>query len=338
MARVYVGQMNHGFKTGTQSTVTRPRPAAGNGNGYRGRFAPSPTGALHLGSLLVAVASWLRARQHGGTWLVRIEDVDRTREVSGASRQILNTLAAFGMTSDEPVMYQSQRDESYQQALQTLIDAGQAFACHCSRARIAARGRHRGRCQLPARNPTPGTGEAGPESRPAWRLLAPEREIGFVDALQGPFQQHLRRDVGDFVLKRRDGLWAYQLAVVVDDAAQGITEVVRGADLLDSTPRQILLQQVLGLATPAYAHLPLLLDEHGAKLSKQSRALPVDAAAPLPALRQALRLLGIPGSHLPATATTPERLLAAALPAFCLRQIPTARSLCSATWAAVDKG
>lgn len=332
-----MGRVSPGFNPDAQPGAgLQAADSRAGGSGYRGRFAPSPTGELHMGSLLVALASWLRARQHGGTWLVRIEDVDRVREVPGSARSILAALAAFGMESDEPVLYQSRRDEAYRQALQQLQDAGVAFPCHCSRSQVRARGGHRGRCPAPDRGTGPDT--AGHASRPAWRLLVPDREIGFVDAVQGPVRQSLLREVGDFVLRRRDGLWAYQLAVVVDDADQGITEIVRGADLLDSTPRQILLQQLLGLPTPAHAHLPLLLDDRGAKLSKQSRSAPVDPADPLPAMRHALHLLGVPRARLALRGATPAGLLAAALPAFELTKIRPLRSLRSATWAVWNKG
>ncbi len=295
--------------------------ATGTGRRYRGRFAPSPTGALHLGSLLAAVGSWLRARSQGGDWLVRIEDIDPPREVAGASAAMLETLAAFGMVSDEPVWFQRDREPAYQVALQALIDRDLAFPCLCSRSGLAEAGGHRGRCQ-----PAPGSSET-----PAWRMLAPDLAIGFHDAVQGTFRQNLQRDVGDFVLRRRDGLWAYQLAVVVDDDAQGITEVVRGADLLDSTPRQILLQRALGLATPDHVHLPLLLDDSGDKLSKRLASLPVDPDDPLPPLRRVLRLLGIPGRALPHH-TRSGQLLAAAVRQFDLARIPKSPELRSATW------
>lgn len=294
---------------------------------YRGRFAPSPTGALHLGSLLAAVGSWLRARSQGGDWLVRIEDIDPPREVAGASAAMLATLAAFGLISDEPVWYQRDREPAYQAALETLIGDGHAFPCLCSRSEVAETGGHRGRCQ-----PVPGSSET-----PAWRMLAPDRMIAFHDGVQGHFQQNLQRDVGDFVLRRRDGLWAYQLAVVVDDNAQGITEVVRGADLLDSTPRQILLQQALGMTTPNHVHLPLLLDDSGDKLSKRLASLPVDPDDPLPPLRRVLALLGIPGSTLP-QATSAQQLLVAVSRQFDLGAIAKTRELRSATWNFADNG
>lgn len=249
---------------------------------YRGRFAPSPTGALHFGSLLAALGSWLLARRAGGQWLIRIEDIDPPREVPGAAESQLRTLQAFGLESDEPVLRQSQRDAVYQTALDALLRDGAAFICHCSRADLAASGGVHRRCV------------GGSQRRQcAVRLRVPDgTRIAFDDAIQGRIEQDVAREVGDFVLKRADGYWAYQLAVVVDDAAQGITDVVRGADLLDSTARQIHLQRRLRLPQPRYAHLPLVVDAHGGKLSKSCAALPVDASDPLPALRTAWRLLG----------------------------------------------
>ncbi len=248
----------------------------------RGRFAPSPTGPLHLGSLLAALGSWLLARAAGGEWLVRIEDLDPPREVAGAAAEQLQALAAFGFESDGPVLWQSTRGDAYQAALDRLLASGAAFACHCSRSDLAAdAGIHR-RC-------VPGA----QREDPSIRLRVPDGTlVAFDDAIQGHHVQDVAREVGDFVLRRADGWWAYQLAVVVDDAAQGITDVVRGADLLDSTPRQVLLQRALGLPTPRYAHLPLAVDAHGRKLSKSLAALPVDAGDPLPALRAAWQALG----------------------------------------------
>ncbi len=249
---------------------------------YRGRFAPSPTGPLHFGSLLAALGSWLLARQAGGEWLVRVEDLDPPREVPGAATEQLRTLAAFGLASDGPVLWQSARGAVYQAALDRLLASGRAFACHCSRSALAAEGGVHRACIPGARRPYP-----------AIRLRVPDgARVAFDDAIQGHFEQDVAATVGDFVLRRADGPWAYQLAVVVDDAAQGITDVVRGADLLDSTPRQILLQRALGLPTPRYAHLPLVLDAGGRKLSKSLAALPVQAADPLPALRAAWAALG----------------------------------------------
>lgn len=248
-----------------------------------GRFAPSPTGPLHAGSLLAAFGSWLMARQRGGRWHVRIEDVDRVRAVPGMAEQQLAMLQAFGLDWDGPIVRQSDRDAVYQQALDRLLAAGDAFVCHCSRRDLeASGGRHHGRCTASA-----------PRPDPAVRLRVPRgTRVAFDDRVRGRIEQDVGEAVGDFVLRRADGLWAYQLAVVVDDAAQHVTEVVRGADLLDSTPRQILLQRRLGLPTPAYVHLPLLLDAHGRKLSKSHAALPIDAASPLAALQHAWRQLG----------------------------------------------
>lgn len=253
---------------------------------YRGRFAPSPTGDLHFGSLVAALAGWLRARQRGGAWLLRVEDIDRPREVPGSAASILAALDALGLYADEPPLYQSQREDVYVAALQHLRDAGHAFPCWCSRADLEDAGAlHRdGRCISQRRD----------DREPAWRLRAPDLDIEFDDALQGPQRQNVRDAVGDFVLKRADGLWSYQLACVVDDAYQRITEVVRGHDLIDSTPRQILLQRLLGLPTPAYLHLPLAVDGESRKLSKSTDAPAVDAHDPRATLARALRFLGQP--------------------------------------------
>lgn len=279
----------------------------------RGRFAPSPTGPLHLGSLLAALGSWLMARRAGAEWLVRIEDVDRQREVPGAAAAQLRTLDRLGLVSDRPVLRQSERGEVYAAALAQLRAAGLAFDCHCSRAALAGSGVHRQCVSMPS---------AG--RRPAVRLrVADGAHVAFDDAICGRFAQDVAAEVGDVVLLRADGFWAYQLAVVVDDAAQGIGQVVRGADLLDSTPRQILLQRALGLPTPAYAHLPLLLGEDGAKLSKSLAAAPIDDDDPLPALRMAWRGLGQADKALPAHGGR-DALLAAALREFDPNRIPRA--------------
>ena len=277
----------------------------------RGRFAPSPTGPLHAGSLVAALGSWLFARRAGGQWLVRIEDLDPPREIPGAAAAQLRTLAACGLHPDGPVMRQSDRGGSYQAALQRLLDAGAAFECHCSRSDLAPDdGIHRA-CRPGHRRPDP-----------AIRLRVPDgTRVAFDDALQGRVGQDVAREVGDFVLRRADGFWAYQLAVVVDDAAQGITDVVRGADLLDSTPRQILLQRALGLPTPQYAHLPLIVDEDGRKLSKTLAAAPIDDADPLPALRAAWHALGQDGADVTG-AGGPGRFLAMALARFDPARIP----------------
>ncbi|QBB72686.1 tRNA glutamyl-Q(34) synthetase GluQRS [Pseudolysobacter antarcticus] len=279
---------------------------------YRGRFAPSPTGALHLGSLLVAVGSWLRARSQRGVWIVRMEDLDPAREVPGAARVILDTLAGFGLSSDEPVWYQSQRAEIYSAALIRLQNCGVAFSCGCSRSDLQKNhGLHLHSCEAPA----------NPIYQPAWRVRAPDQVMRFDDLLQGPQQQNLRAEVGDFIVHRAEGHAAYQLAVVVDDAAQGITEVMRGADLIDSTARQIFLQRTLDFAVPDYLHLPLLLDAHGQKLSKQNSSLAVDARDPLPALRAVLDLLGIAAARLPRVASV-DSLLHAAITLFDAGRLP----------------
>lgn len=249
---------------------------------YRGRFAPSPTGPLHAGSLLAAFGSWLLARHAGGQWLVRVEDVDPPRTVAGAIDQQLAALTAFGLTSDEVIAHQSRRDALYQAALDRLLAEDKAFACHCSRTDLADQHGIHHYCVARTER-----------ARPAIRLRVPPGSmVAFDDGLRGRVRQDVHAEVGDFVLRRADGYWAYQLAVVVDDGDQAITDVVRGADLLDSTARQILLQQALGLPTPRYLHLPLLLEPDGVKLSKSAAARPVDAAQPLPALQRAWAQLG----------------------------------------------
>ncbi|HEY9143607.1 MAG TPA: tRNA glutamyl-Q(34) synthetase GluQRS [Arenimonas sp.] len=278
---------------------------------YRGRFAPSPTGPLHFGSLVAALGSWLYARRAGGQWLVRIEDLDPPREVPGAAGRQLATLAAFGLVPDEAPWFQSDRGEAYAAALDTLLASGDAFECHCSRSEIEASGGVHRRC----------VGQPRPGRPPAVRLRLPDVELVFQDRIQGEFRQDLGREVGDVVLRRADGFWAYQLAVVVDDGAQGITDVVRGADLLDSTPRQVYLQQRLGLPTPTYAHLPVVLDADGRKLGKSLAALPVDDRDPLPALRAAWCFLGQDPARLPAVGK-PAQLLERAVAAFDPGRVP----------------
>ncbi|BAN22676.1 tRNA glutamyl-Q(34) synthetase GluQRS [Caballeronia insecticola] len=263
---------------------------------YRGRFAPSPTGPLHAGSLVSALASFLDARAHRGSWIVRIEDVDTPRTVPGAADEILATLAHFGMHSDAPPLWQSARGDAYQAAFERLQATGLVYPCGCTRREIAD-----SLVQAHARHATlayPGTCRHGLNGRPAraWRLRVPDGDaarLSFTDRWQGPQTQDLATEVGDFALKRADGLWAYQLAVVVDDADAGITHVVRGADLLDSTARQIYLQHCLGEPTPAYLHVPVVSNDAGEKLSKQTGAAPLDRHAPLDALAQAARHLGL---------------------------------------------
>jgi glutamyl-Q tRNA(Asp) synthetase len=266
---------------------------------------------LHFGSLLAAFGSWLRARYAGGEWLVRVEDIDPPREVAGAVEDQLRTLAAFGFVSDAPVVRQSERSALYQMALDRLLAQGDAFVCHCSRSTLAAHGGIHRACESGARR-----------WDPAVRLRVAEGTVvRFDDAIQGTVVQDVAAEVGDVVLRRADGLWAYQLAVVVDDAAQGITEVVRGADLLESTPRQILLQRALGLPTPRYAHLPLVVDAEGRKLSKSLSSLPVDGRDPLPALRAAWVALGQRPQSLDGAGSV-DALLGAAHRAFEPARIP----------------
>ena len=277
----------------------RPDPS------YVGRFAPSPTGWLHAGSMVAALASWLDARAHGGRWLVRIEDVDGPRCIAGAEDAILRQLADCGLHPDAPPVRQSDRGALYAQALERLHAAGRAYGCRCTRREIAqallARGLGRerhgdlvypGTCRPGGPQPVP-----WPEAR-AVRLLTcaadgSDTVIDWRDRRLGAQRQNVSREVGDFVLRRADGLWAYQLAVVVDDAAQGVTDIVRGEDLADNTPRQILLRRHLGLPQPRHLHTPLVLAADGQKLSKQNGAAPVDTGRPAEVLAAAARALGL---------------------------------------------
>jgi len=261
---------------------------------YRGRFAPSPTGPLHFGSLVAAVGSHADARASRGEWLVRMEDLDPPREVPGAADAILRAIEAFGMEWDGAVLYQSARTDVYRAALDRLAAARLTYPCACTRREIADSALRFG---APSTGELvyPGTCRNGlpPGRAPrSVRLRVDESVIGFDDAIQGRAHQQLGREVGDFVLRRADGHFAYQLAVVVDDAEQGITDVVRGADLLDSTARQIFLQRCLGAPAVRYCHLPVATDTAGEKLSKQTFAAPVDLAHPAEALAQALAFLG----------------------------------------------
>ncbi len=262
-------------------------------NAYRGRFAPSPTGPLHFGSLVAAAASWLDARAAGGRWLLRMEDLDSPRVQPGAAGEILGTLRQLGLHWDGEVTYQSARSARYDEALQRL--SAHTYWCGCTRREIADSS-----LGLAADGAAiyPGTCRDGlPAGRPrrALRLRVDDARIVFTDRVQGRREQVLSRDVGDFVLYRADGQHAYQLAVVVDDAAQGITDVVRGADLIDSTARQIYLQRLLGLPTPRYLHVPVAVNAAGEKLSKQTGAEPIDVSRPAHELRRALAFLGQPG-------------------------------------------
>ena len=275
------------------------------GLSYVGRFAPSPTGWLHAGSMVAALASWLDARAHGGRWLVRIEDVDGPRCIAGAEDAILRQLADCGLHPDAPPVRQSDRGALYAQALERLHAAGRAYGCRCTRREIAqalqARGLDRerhgdlvypGTCRPGGPQPVP-----WPEAR-AVRLLTcaddgRDTVIDWTDRRLGAQRQNVSQEVGDFVLRRADGLWAYQLAVVVDDAAQGVTDIVRGEDLADNTPRQILLRRHLGLPQPRHLHTPLVLAADGQKLSKQNGAAPVDTGRPAEVLAAAARALGL---------------------------------------------
>jgi glutamyl-Q tRNA(Asp) synthetase len=279
-----------------QSAGRSPSPSAG---GYIGRFAPSPTGALHLGSLVAALGSYLDARHNDGRWLVRMEDLDRSRAVPGCSAGILRTLELFGLQWDGEVEYQSRRTERYVSALETLKSNDLTFECSCSRRERSNTGD----------TGYPGTCRSGP-ARPgptATRFRVPDGSVAFTDELQGPCEFDLRA-LGDPVVRRRDGVLSYQLAVVVDDAHQGITHVVRGADLLDSTAWQIALQRALELATPRYAHLPLILEPQRGKLAKSRHSLGITAAAPTPQLIAALQLLQHPPPAEAAQASIPELL------------------------------
>jgi len=282
---------------------------------YIGRFAPSPTGPLHAGSLVAALASWLDARAQGGRWLVRIEDVDTPRCVPGAAQLILTQLQACGLSPDEPPLYQSARHSAYQAALERLVANGRAYPCACSRTDIAralaASGVQRARH---AEQVYPGTcrNGLGCKAARAWRLRVDEGQLSWHDRRLGAQSQHVADRVGDVVLRRADGLWAYQLAVVVDDAAQGITHVVRGEDLADNTPRQMVLQRALGWPAPTYLHTPLVRGPDGEKLSKQHGAPAIDVQAPVTALRHAVQALGL-GTPPPACASVND-LLTWALP------------------------
>lgn len=295
---------NPGRKALIPSSAQNARDAM-NSTPYRGRFAPSPTGPLHAGSLVAALASWLDARAHGGEWWVRMEDLDPPREMPGAHGAILSTLTAFDLVSDAPVLVQSTRHAAYAQALAQLQATHAVFACSCTRREVMQLSgdtlRYPGTCR-----------ERAPVSDApvAWRLRVNDEPVSFVDRAVGLYTQRLQSAVGDFVLKRADGLWAYQLAVVVDDAFQGTTDVVRGADLLDNTPRQIALQRQLGFSTPRYLHVPIVKSADGEKLSKQTGARALDETQPLQELERAWQHLGFA----PLGADTVQAFYAAALP------------------------
>lgn len=258
---------------------------------YIGRFAPSPTGPLHFGSLIAAVGGYLEARTQRGRWLLRIDDLDPPREQPGAAAEILRILDHFGFEWDGPVVYQSRRQEAYEEALDRLASAGHTYPCTCSRKEIAEAGRdgvsgsvYPGTCRNPANRRK--------NAPVAIRVSVPDRRMCLQDRIQGEYCQNLAADIGDFVLRRRDGLYSYHLAVSVDDAWQNITHIVRGVDLLDSTPRQLYLQALLGLPSPAYAHLPVVVNRDGQKLSKQTFARSLSRDRVNRQLWEALRFLG----------------------------------------------
>lgn len=250
---------------------------------YIGRFAPTPSGYLHFGSLVAALASYLDARAVGGRWLLRMEDLDPPREVPGAHAAILQTLEQYGLEWDGEVLYQSQRHEAYREVVQRLFSQGLAYACTCSRKQLeGSAGIYPGTCRNAGHSPQDAS----------IRLRVPELSYRLDDRVQGRFEQHLGRESGDFVIQRRDRLYAYQLAVVLDDAWQGVTDVVRGADLLDSTPRHLYLQELLGLRQPRYLHVPLIIQPDGHKLGKSYRSPPLLGSEAGPLLLRASRALG----------------------------------------------
>ena len=287
---------------------------------YTGRFAPTPSGYLHFGSLVAALASYLDARAAGGRWLLRMEDLDPPREMAGAQAAIVESLRNYGFEWDGEMQRQSDRHDAYEQVIERLLREGLAYPCQCSRKQLEAwPGAYPGFCRDANQ----------PLQNAAIRLRVPELEYRFTDRVQGEYGQHLGRDVGDFVIRRRDGLFAYQLAVVLDDAWQGVTDVVRGADLLDSTPRQLYLQELLGLPQPRYLHVPLIIQPDGHKLGKSYRSPPLRPDEAVPLLLRALRTLGQP--------TVPElkdalpgELLAWAIPRWNAERIPRTLTLAEA--------
>lgn len=290
---------------GTRRSGNKQPPGA-----YRGRFAPSPTGPLHFGSLVAAVGSYLQARSAGGRWLVRVEDLDPPREVAGAAQSQIETLARFGMRPDEPVHYQSRSQGNHAAVLARLREAGDAFDCGCSRRDLPASGIYPGTCRNglpPGRSPR------------SVRFRIPAHPIEVADRVFGRSVHALSESTGDFVIRRADGLFAYQLAVVVDDIASGITEVVRGSDLLDSCARQQALYQALGSPVPAWVHLPLCVDRHGHKLSKSERADPVERMPAARALALALTALG---HSPPAGRRSLEALWTWAIPNWRIERVP----------------
>lgn len=296
---------------------------------YLGRFAPSPSGPLHFGSLLVGVASYCDAKAQGGRWLVRIEDLDPPREPAGTAAQILDQLRAFGLQWDGEVLYQSERLGAYAAALTQLANEGLCFRCECTRADLRAQGNlYSGRCRahgVSARDLQYGDAQ-GDRAQAALRVRVGNERIAIEDRVQGRFEQALGLEVGDFVIRRKDGLFAYQLAVVIDDAYQGVTDIVRGIDLLDSTPRQRCLQDYLGLPEPRYAHVPVVVDAAGNKLSKQSFAPAVDPAQASTLLTRCLDLLG---QAPPATLgdAEPQEILSWAVSHWDMQRVPKLATL-----------
>ncbi|MGK9065561.1 tRNA glutamyl-Q(34) synthetase GluQRS [Stutzerimonas chloritidismutans] len=287
---------------------------------YVGRFAPTPSGYLHFGSLMAALASYLDARAAGGRWLLRMEDLDPPREMPGAQAAIVQALEAYGFEWDGPMERQSSRLDVYAAVIEQLRAQGHAYACTCSRKQLEPfAGLYPGFCR--------GAGRDAADA--AIRLLVPERTFRFIDRVQGEFGQHLSTDVGDFVIRRRDGLVAYQLAVVLDDAWQGVTDIVRGADLLDSTPRQLYLQELLGLPCPRYLHVPLIIQPDGHKLGKRYRSPPLQANEATPMLLRALRALGQPTPE-PLADALPYEILEWAIRHWNADRIPRVRTLAEA--------
>ncbi len=279
---------------------------------YRGRFAPSPTGPLHLGSLIAALASYLDAKYNNGTWLVRMDDLDPPREVPGSARSILNSLQAHGLHSDEEVLWQSRQSAAYEEALSLLAAQGKTFACDCSRHALTARGYCQNNCEQEQTRVT--------EPSATRIKVTPASRLIFEDTLQGLQSSEMEEQLSDFVIKRKDNFYAYQLAVVVDDAQLAISHIVRGSDLMDSTARQIYLQQTLGLPTPNYAHLPVITNNQGQKFSKQNHAPGLADSEAEQNLRQALAFLGqaVPPTHLDTTAS----ILAFAQQTWSLDRVP----------------
>lgn len=248
-----------------------------------GRFAPSPTGDLHFGSLTSAVGSYLAARSCRGQWLIRIEDLDPPREIEGSADSILHDLGSLGLKADAAVLYQSSRSAAYQQAVDYLLKSGQAYYCGCSRKQLPDSGIYPGTCR---------NGISGGKKPRSVRFLINQQSCTFTDRVQGVIEEYMSSESGDFIIKRADGLHAYHLAVVLDDHFQGVTQVVRGADLLDSTSKQICLQRAMGIATPEYMHLPIAFDDQGQKLSKRDHSDPIGQSSPAGSIELALRFLG----------------------------------------------